>query len=720
MEMIVTASKPGLQMAKEYLTRGFPIIPVPYGSKKPVQPGWPELEITSANIGEYFSAASSNIALALGREGTNFVDLDLDTDDAVHFSKLVDAPTGCVWGRELRPSSHRLYKLVGDKADPVTFKMPSGEMIVELRGRNQLSILPGSKSPEGDNYLFESDGIPSPTKYEHLKRQATIIAVCVLCARHWPKKGSRNQAALSLSGLLYKSGWSLDEAKFIIKYTAESVGDDEVDSRVKTAIETWKKAESGAQITGISVLREIFGDPAVGRLREWMGTGGNPIDEELVEEFNREFAVVGIGNKCKILRETYLKSPFQKDVTIIDRNDFFAMNAHKRIMVDGKEVELAKLWFKHTKRRQYDQLVFKPGKEVPANSYNLWTGFDVEPIFNGGCERILTHIKEVIAGGSQSVYDWIVGWLAQMVQAPHDKPGTALVLQGEQGVGKSLLSEYFGKIFGKHYKSISQPRHLGGNFNAHLQYCVFLNAEEAFWGGDKKSAGILKDLITNKHMAIEKKGVDVTEGENHIHVLMTTNNDWAVPADFGERRFSVVTVSSIKKHDLAYFSALASEMQTTGPAALLGFLLNHDYTLVNLREPVKTKALAEQILLGSEKLAQFIFTCLYDGKIYPDNSSWPTKILTSDFLEVYQKWAKDNAMKGNALATYFGRGVRKYIPGIVKKKLTCSDVDPQSGQPILYTSSQQRMHYILPTLEEAREQFGKVLNNPFTWPGEDQ
>lgn len=717
--LIVKNAYSGLQLAKDYLVKGFPIIPVPLGSKAPIVSGWPTLEITTANVGQYFSLASSNIAIALGRDGTNFVDMDLDADDAIHFSKSLAADTACIYGRTTRPSSHRLYKLNGEAAVPLKFELPSGEMIVEVRGKGQLSILPSSVHPEGDSYVYDKDAPPTSVNYERIKHGATMIAVCVLCVRCWPAKGSRNTAALALSGLLFKAGASLDDAKLILKHVSEWVGDEEANSRVQTAVDTWKKGQNGEKITGISALRDLFGDPAVSRLRQWLGANENLMDEEMTEEFNREYAVVGVGNKCKILHEMLPEGLLQKQVSLIERSDFFALHANKRVMVNGKETELAKLWFKHPKRRQYTQLVFQPGKEVGPDTYNMWTGFNVTPSYGKGCGLILAHIKDIIASGNEEIFHWIVSWLAQAVQQPYNKPGTCVVLQGDQGVGKSMLGDYLSRIYGKHYVSVSQPRHIQGNFNAHLQHCAFLNAEEAFWGGDKKSTGVLKDLITSKTMAIEKKGVDVVEGENHLRVLMTTNSDWAIPADFGERRFSVIFVSSAMKGNTKYFELLADEMNTTGPADLLGYLLSHDYSTVNLREPVKTKALAEQILQGTDKLGQFVFKCLYEGKIYTDNPTWPAKIPTDDFTELFVKWSKDHALKGNALATYFGKGVRRYIPGIEKKKLTTSGLDIESGQSIMHTSSHKRMFYILPTLAEARVQFGKVLNNPYPWPEED-
>jgi len=719
MKLVKQEQDSGYQLAKEYLAKCFSIMPVPYGTKKAIIPKWPDIEITDENFGEYFSNELSNIAIVTGRESTNHVDLDLDCEDAVHFSKEICTDTGFIYGRGKRPSSHRLYQLKNESADSLQYSLPGGEMIVELRGKNRLSLLPGSKGPEGDFYIAEKKDKPSPIAYERLKMETSLIAICVLCTRFWPNKGSRNNAALALAGMMYKAGLTLENAILIIKLVADRVGDEEVESRVKAVSETYKNGEAGKKIAGISILRDLFGNAAVSRLSEWLGNKESALYEEEIEEFNKIYAVVRVANKCKILVEKKSETSLQIDYSLIDRNDFFALNANKRVMVDGKEVELAKFWFKHPNRRGYNNIVFQPGKVVPDDIYNMWAGFNVEPNYSDYCNLILAHIRDVIAGGDEDINKWILAWLAQCVQYPYDKQGTALVLQGEQGTGKSILGDYLSRIFGKHSLSVSQPKHIQGNFNAHLMYCIFLIAEEAYWGGDKKSAGSLKDVITSKTMAVEKKGVDVTDGENHVHVLMTTNNDWAVPADFGERRFSVVHVSSIMKNNVDYFNALAAEMDGAGPSAFLGYLLKYDFSTINLREPVKTKALAEQIILGSEKLAQFIFRCLHDGKIYPDNPTWPAKIPTEDFVELFQKFSKDHAMKGNSLATYFGRGVKRYIPGIVKKKLTMSESDLHTGNPIMYTGSHPVMCYILPSLADCRKQFEKKLDNPFTWPEDD-
>ena len=54
----------------------------------------------------------------------------------------------------------------------------------------------------------------------------------------------------------------------------------------------------------------------------------------------------------------------------------------------------------------------------------------------------------------------------------------ALVLIGEKGIGKDSLLSYAGKMLRPtNYRNVSQPRHIVGNFNAHLTRCLLLHSK---------------------------------------------------------------------------------------------------------------------------------------------------------------------------------------------------------------------------------------------------
>jgi hypothetical protein len=66
------------------------------------------------------------------------------------------------------------------------------------------------------------------------------------------------------------------------------------------------------------------------------------------------------------------------------------------------------------------------------------------------------------------LFNWVFGWFADIFQHPDTKCGTALVLRGPMGVGKTIVGDTFGQLLGAHYVQVADPRYVTGRFNAHL------------------------------------------------------------------------------------------------------------------------------------------------------------------------------------------------------------------------------------------------------------
>jgi hypothetical protein len=96
----------------------------------------------------------------------------------------------------------------------------------------------------------------------------------------------------------------------------------------------------------------------------------------------------------------------------------------------------------------------------------------------------------------------------------------------------------------------------GGNFNAHLLDTLLVFADESFWAGDKQGESVLKALITEPVVMIERKGVDPCPASNRLKLIMASNAEWVVPATADERRFFVLDMSSVRTGDRTYFRAL--------------------------------------------------------------------------------------------------------------------------------------------------------------------
>ena len=87
---------------------------------------------------------------------------------------------------------------------------------------------------------------------------------------------------------------------------------------------------------------------------------------------------------------------------------------------------------------------------------------------------------------------------------------------------------------------------------------LLLQAEEAVWAGDKAAEGRLKSLITSKIQMIEAKGIDPIRVTNYVRLVMTSNEDWVVPAGMDERRFAVFDIAPTVKGNFAYFKEMGS------------------------------------------------------------------------------------------------------------------------------------------------------------------
>src|SRR4051812_32509030 len=106
---------------------------------------------------------------------------------------------------------------------------------------------------------------------------------------------------------------------------------------------------------------------------------------------------------------------------------------------------------------------FVPSGPVSDDVVNLWSGFAVEPA-QGDVAPFLEFVRDAICAGSADLFDFALAWLTHLVQRPSEKPGTALVLRGAQGTGKSTFADMIAGLFGSHAHNLPSVTSLTRNF----------------------------------------------------------------------------------------------------------------------------------------------------------------------------------------------------------------------------------------------------------------
>lgn len=349
------------------------------------------------------------------------------------------------------------------------------------------------------------------------------------------------------------------------------------------------------------------------------------IDPMLAEMNDRYFAVKSLGGKFRVCHETRDDELNRYKLVSQTKEDFASAYMNRWVTVgtkttkSGKEVDqnmpAGEWWLRHAHRRQYDRVVFKPSGEAP-NEYNLWRGWSCEPI-DGDWRLLDWHLFDVVCRRNILHYGYLLSLLAYWVQNPAQPGHVAVAVKGKKGCGKGILWREYGAIWGRHFFHISNPKHLVGDFNAHLRDAAFVFADEAFYAGDRKHESILKTIVTEPWLMIEGKGIDAEQYANRIKLGMASNADWVVPATEDERRYLMLDASARKIGDRAYFAALHEQMANGGRAAMLFDLLNLDLSEFDPREVPKTDALAEQAKKGREPEFTWLDDLLEDGML-PD------------------------------------------------------------------------------------------------------
>lgn len=343
----------------------------------------------------------------------------------------------------------------------------------------------------------------------------------------------------------------------------------------------------------------------------------NPADVPLIR-LNEGCAVVGhVGGKTLVLN--WIPSTVDPGTAVPSLESFksFAeLHSHEYVFQQGKWKPLGAEWLKWPQRRTFAGLDLRPAAPaiLPGDVVNLWRGWGVESK-PGEWRAMKRHLAEVVASGDRASLEYIVRWAAWAVQNPGEPAGVALVLRGDEGTGKGMFCRALRAMFGPHGLQVYNRRHLIGNFNAHMRSCLLLYADEAFWAGDKQGESVLKGLITEPTIPIEQKGHDVVNWPNRLHVMMTANAKWVVPASHSARRYAVFDISEKYMQNKSWFDPISHEMKNGGLAAMLYDLNRMELDGWHPREILQTEALREQKLRSLDPLHAWLEGILQEGEL---------------------------------------------------------------------------------------------------------
>lgn len=302
------------------------------------------------------------------------------------------------------------------------------------------------------------------------------------------------------------------------------------------------------------------------------------------------------------------------------------------------------MWLNSTKRRDVNMadVVFAPGEPAREGRLNLFRGFDVQPDPGRSCERLLA-LLTYLCGEEECtatpVTEWVLKWLAYPLQHLGAKMQTTLVMQGREGTGKNLFFGAVNAIYGHHGGLITQ-RQLESQFNSWMSAKLFLIANEVVTRAEMRhNVGLIKTLITEDRIWINRKQKDERYEQNHCNIAFFSNEQQPVQVGIDDRRFMVVKTPAPKDAD--YYKAVADEIAAGGVAALYAHLLAlplGDFTPHT--KPLETQAKRDLIEMGMAS-PQLLWQDIKSGEV-------PVPYVpcyVEHIYRVYATWARRNGVK---------------------------------------------------------------------------
>ena len=435
--------------------------------------------------------------------------------------------------------------------------------------------------------------------------------------------------------------------------------------------------------------------------------------DEVIAMLNEHHALVWVEGKLAVMWKQRMAGALPTLSSIADVGTYWSNHP--------ASASIVKCWLRDPRRSEYRTMVFRPDVADTAPDYNLFGGWGVRPAA-GSCALFLQHLREVVCADDADKYDYVLQWLADAVQRPAQKPGTAIGMGGRQGTGKGAVFRYLTPIFGRHCLQVAGSELLTGRFNDILAGQLMIFADEAVFGGDRRGLNKLKSYITEERISVERKHVPAFSIENYARFIFASNSDHFAPAEFDDRRFVPLQVAERRRDDAMYWNALAAEQAAGGPAALLHYLLHEVKLTRNLRRIPATEELAEQKLLGLDDAGQFWRKMLlkesHTHKVGSGNSAewfrlgWGEPVPTENVMVHYDEHVRRSRVAYPMSIDGMGRAIKKYIPSARKSEARADERKALGLAERTYV-------YRLPKLEEARREFEAALRQAVEWPGDE-
>lgn len=317
---------------------------------------------------------------------------------------------------------------------------------------------------------------------------------------------------------------------------------------------------------------------------------------------------------------------------------------------------------KYSEYFHYDFIAFNDKRsEKNYQIISYFHGFNYQKLQEINQDLIkdfLLLIKEGISNNDPVVYDYIIKWIANMVQNPGTKNEVGLVLLGEPGTGKTVFTDTLCELFSGYSETITDIAELTGNYTSVVENNMLLVANELSSAKDEfiKDMNSLKAIITDR----SKRGREIYgkfhNMKNVANLIFCSNFTRPIIIDDTDRRYCIMDVSNKFKRNFDFFRKLCKNRTSTFYDNLITYFSNIDLSDFNPRNFPETEA--RRRLIGLCRPIEEKFIIEYYKKFVSGMSLDEVKLCYRDYFGSFTV-AEFNKFKDKIKSKFENEGRKK-------------------------------------------------------------
>jgi hypothetical protein len=210
--------------------------------------------------------------------------------------------------------------------------------------------------------------------------------------------------------------------------------------------------------------------------------------------------------------------------------------------IDGKKknYNFGNAWTTDPNAKIYTKIVFDPlYKDKEAfNLFNKFCDFnDEKKLKEVSIDMVLEHIN-TICGYETESFEYLLNYFAHIVQFPAEKVPSAIIMFGEEGIGKNTLLNLIRDVIGKqYYGESSESSDLFGKHAMGMYKKMIFCYDESEKNDTKAFMSRLKTLTTSETLRVEPKYMNAFNVQNYCRLFFPTNAREPFQITKGARRW---------------------------------------------------------------------------------------------------------------------------------------------------------------------------------------